>query len=152
MFRVFCVFHIIIGLEIQDGHIWRPYTVQRICIASLNDLPVLWTVIELSRFYSSKKAYLDAFWTSFCNFHMPYNHEWMCHTLHYWAVLLSLWSWIRKRLNDLVKVTQEICDRVKNFLKANLLFSIIVFFSSSLAVFKVEVNPIFSIHLCICTD
>lgn len=27
----------------------------------------------------------------------------------------------------MVKVTQEICDRAKNFLKANLLFSVIVF-------------------------
>lgn len=32
-----------------------------------------------------------------------------------------------ERLNDLVKVTQEICDRAKNFLKANLLFLIIDF-------------------------
>lgn len=58
---------------------------------------------------------------------------------------------LNQRLNGLVKVTQEICDRVKNFLKANLLFSIIVFLILLLAVFKVEVNPILRIPLCICS-
>lgn len=70
---------------------------------------------------------LAVFRACYCSFCMPYKYEWMYYTLHYWEVLLWLWSWIGERLNDLVKVTQEICDRAKNFLKANLLFLIIDF-------------------------